>query len=73
MCEYGRAIGVVSVVVLGPAARMLIPKPECHQRRDQRHEAGGEGYWFDCGAGGVRPWADEKQDVRDQRRDRRNV
>ena len=22
------------------------PKPECHQRRDERHEARGGGYWF---------------------------
>lgn len=34
-----------------PCGQNPQPKLECHQRRDQRHEAGGVGYSFDRGAG----------------------
>jgi hypothetical protein len=29
-----------------PCGQDSQPKPECHQRRDLRHEARGAGYWF---------------------------
>jgi hypothetical protein len=29
-----------------PCGQNAQPKPECHQRRDLRHEAWDGGYWF---------------------------